>query len=602
MGVPQVDSAGPKVSSFWRLREYVRPHALPLVVSTVAALLATLSQLAVPLVTGRVIDGPVRHGDRGALLPLGVLAVVFGVAEVVLVFLRRWMLSNSSLVMEATMRADLYEHIQRLPVSFHDRWQSGQLLSRATTDLSRIRRFVGFGMVFLIVNGLTFITVSVVLLVIYWPLGLLVMALSSPLVWVSMHFEKQYKIQARRVQDQQGELATDVEESALGIRTIRSFGRRRMVFDRFDLKARDLHGMSMAKVRTLAILWMAVEMHPQLVLAVIVGVGALAVNAGSLTLGTLVAFVSLFLLLVWPIEAMGYLIANAQEALAAADRFYEVIDSPRTIRDASDARPLTGAEGWLTFERVGFTFPDAAGPVLRDIDLRIAPGETVALVGATGCGKTTMTALVPRLFDVTSGRILIDDRDIRTLPIANLRRLAATAFEDATLFSASVRENLTLGRPEATDDEVTEAIRIAQADFVYDLPWGLSTRIGEQGMTLSGGQRQRLALARAVVGRPRILVLDDPLSALDVHTESLVEEALRRVLAETTALVVAHRPSTVLLADRVAMLRDGTIEAIGTHQELLATIPAYRDILSQESDVDSGDDFGGEFDDLEVIR
>jgi ATP-binding cassette, subfamily B, bacterial len=567
------------------MRTYVRPHLRGLVVSAVAALAATLAGVAVPILTRDVIDGPIRHGDRSAVLPLGVLALVFGLAEAVLVYLRRWSMANSSLGLETDVRADLYAHLQRLPVSFHDRWQSGQLLSRATTDLSTIRRFIGFGIVFLVVNALTFCVVGGLLVAIYWPLGLLVLLSAIPLGWVSLRYERRYKRQARRVQDQQGELATRVEESAVGVRTIKAFGRRRLVFDSFDDGARDLHRYAMDKVHTLAVIWAVVEAHPQLVLSLIVLVGAAAVAHGTLTLGTLVAFVSLFLLLVWPIESMGYLLANAQESISAAERIFEVLDTPPVILDRPGATPLEAARGRLVFSGVGFTYPGSDRPVLHDVDLTVEPGETVALVGATGCGKTTLTALVPRLYDVTEGSITIDGRDVRDLPLANLRSLVSTAFEDATLFSASVRENLTLGRPQATDEEIAEALQVAQAQFVYELPWGLDTRIGEQGLTLSGGQRQRLALARAVIGRPRVLVLDDPLSALDVQTEGLVEEALRHVLAGTTALVVAHRPSTVLLADRVALLRGGTITAVGTHHELLETVPAYRDILSQESDL-----------------
>ena len=247
---------------------------------------------------------------------------------------------------------------------------------------------------------------------------------------------------------------------------------------------------------------------------------------------------------------------------------------------------MPAVAGRLRLEGVGFRYPGADRDVLHDVTLELAPGETVALVGATGSGKTTLTALVPRLYDVTAGRVLLDGTDVRDIPLAQLRQVVAIAFEDPTLFSVSARENLTFGRPDATDDEVREALHVAQAEFVYDLPWGLDTRLGEQGLTLSGGQRQRLALARAVLGRPRVLVLDDPLSALDVHTEALVEQALRRVLRGTTALVVAHRASTVLLADRVALLADGTLAAVGTHSELLATVPAYRDLLAQESDLE----------------
>jgi ATP-binding cassette subfamily B protein len=310
-----------------------------------------------------------------------------------------------------------------------------------------------------------------------------------------------------------------------------------------------------------------------------------AVAHQSLTLGQLVAFLTLYLQLIWPIVSLGWLLALTQEAASASRRIFEVLDVQPTILDPES--PVAAEAGTsLVFENVHFRFEDAESEVLRGVDLSIEAGETMALVGAVGCGKTTLTALVPRLYDVTGGRILLGGVDIRDLRLDQLRHSVTTAFEDATLFSASVRENLTLGRAGITEDDVTEAIEVAQAEFVYELPFGLETRIGEQGLSLSGGQRQRLALARAVLGRPRVLVLDDPLSALDVHTEAQVEAALRRVLASTTALVVAHRPSTVLLADRVALLQDGRITAVGTHSELLATVPAYRNLLSQSAELE----------------
>jgi ATP-binding cassette subfamily B protein len=567
------------------MRTFVRPYYGYLILMTVAALAATLAGIVVPLVTRQVIDGPIRHGDRSAVWPLGGLALLFGMAEAVLVFLRRWTMSTSALGLETDVRNVLYRHLQRLPVAFHDRWQSGQLLSRATSDLSQIRRFIGFGLVFMVVNSATFVVVAALLMAIYWPLAVLVVLLSVPLVWVMYRFERLYRVRSRSVQDQQGELTTLVEESAGGIRTVKAFGRSRTVYGRYDEQARRMRDLEMGKIQLLALIWAIIEAHPSLVLAAIVPIGAVAVVHGVLTIGTLVAFVSLFLLLLWPIASMGWLLAAAQEAGTAADRVYEVLDSEMTITDRPDAEPVGRCEGRLRLEGVGFTYPGADHPVLHDIDLDIAPGETVALVGATGSGKTTLVALVPRLYDVTAGRITLDGRDIRDLPVASLREVVGTAFEEPTLFSASVRENLTLGRPDATEAEITEALSIAQAEFVYDLPWGLDTRVGEQGLTLSGGQRQRLALARAVLGRPRLLVLDDPLSALDVHTEALVEEALRRVLAGTTGLVVAHRASTVLLADRVALLVDGTIGAVGTHHDLLETVPEYRDLLSQEAEL-----------------
>jgi ATP-binding cassette subfamily B protein len=306
---------------------------------------------------------------------------------------------------------------------------------------------------------------------------------------------------------------------------------------------------------------------------------------GAMTLGQLVAFLTLFLRLIWPIVSLGWLLAVTQEAASAARRIFEVLDTSPSIADPPRPEPRP-VEATVRFHDVRFRYPEASEDVLYGVNLEIRDGETMALVGATGSGKTTLTELVPRLYDVTGGAITIGGVDVRDLTLDDLRGLVAMAFEDATLFSASVAENLTLGRPGASDADIEEAIDVAQAGFVYDLPYGLETRIGEQGLSLSGGQRQRLALARAVLGRPRVLVLDDPLSALDVQTEAQVEEALRRVLRGTTALVVAHRPSTVLLADRVALLADGGIAAVGTHRELLETVPEYRDLLAQTSELE----------------
>jgi ATP-binding cassette, subfamily B, bacterial len=575
-----------RLSSLARLWPFARPYRGLVALTFAGALLADLAQLTVPLVARAVVDGPIARGDRGGLVPLLGLALVLGVAEAFLFFLRRWAMNVSSLQIERDLRNTLYQRLQRLPVAFHEGWSSGQLLSRATSDVSTIRRFVGFGAVFLVVNLVTCVVVGVLLVVVYWPLGVAVLVTSVPLVFVGLRWEARYNAQSRQVQDQAGDLATDVEEAVQGIRVVRSLGRSRLVFGRYDGKAVRLHDLQVTKVRTLALIWCAFEFHPQITLAVILVGGSLAVGSGALTVGGLVGFVTLFTVLLWPILSLGFLIAMAQEAASACDRVGELLDAPLTVTDSPGARPAAvRTPAQLRFEHVGFRFPGSGDPVLVDVDLDVAPGETVALVGATGSGKTTMTALVPRLLDVTGGRVTLDGHDVRDLPLSQLRTVVATAFEEATLFSMSVRENVALGRPGAGEEEVAEALRVAQAEFVHDLPWGLATRIGEQGLSLSGGQRQRLALARAVLGRPSVLVLDDPLSALDVHTEALVESALRDVLAQTTALVVAHRASTVLLADRVALLEHGRISAVGRHTDLLAEVPAYRELLSSESEL-----------------
>ncbi|MBA3249468.1 MAG: ABC transporter ATP-binding protein [Geodermatophilaceae bacterium] len=568
------------------MRSYLRPYIGQMTVMGIAALVTVGAELAIPLVSQRVIDGPLADGDSSGLWWLGGLALLLGVLEAVFGFVRRWVQSFCMLDMETAIRNDLYAHLQRLPVAYHDRAQTGQLVTRATSDITTIRRFLGFGLIFLVVNVTLFTVVTIYLLRLYWPLGLLVVLSAVPVAYFTLIFEREYIVASRRCQDLQGDVATVVEEAAVGIRIVKALGRRRTIGGRFLHESRQLRRASLVKVRILAKFWAILDLVPQVLLALVLLIGALAVAAGDLTLGSLVAFVSLVVLLAWPIEALGWILAIGQESATAADRLYEVFDTEPMIADRPGAHDLGAARGLLRFEGVGFRFPGADRDVLHGIDLTVEPGETVAIVGATGSGKTALTALVPRLYDVSSGRITLDGTDIRDVTLTSLRRAVATAFEDPTLFSASARENLTLGRLDATDAEIAEAISVAQADFVYDLPWGLATRIGEQGLSLSGGQRQRLALARAVLGRPSVLVLDDPLSALDIHTEGLVEEALRRVLAATTALVVAHRPSTVLLADRVALLEGGTITAVGTHHELLDRVPAYRQILSAESDSD----------------
>ncbi|MFC5829255.1 ABC transporter ATP-binding protein [Nonomuraea insulae] len=566
------------------MKSYLRPYVVRLVFIWLAALIGIAAAISLPLISEKVIDGPVAHGDSSGLLPLGLLAIGVGVVEALLIFLRRWAQVKPVLGLETRLRDELYEHLQRLPMGFHGDWQSGQLLSRATTDLSTIRRFLGFGMLFLVMNILQLITVTVLLTNKYWPLGLLVLASAVPIVWTSLRFEKRYIKISRQVQDEQGDLATLVEESAIGIRTIKAFGRRHHVYDRFDDAALKVYGTSMNKVRLSARFFSFLEIIPNITLALVLLLGALAVGSGGLTLGALVAFTTLMLQLVWPIASLGYILAMAQEAMTSADRLMEVMDTVPAIEGG--AGTIDQPRGHLRFEGVGFRFTDSEEPVLHDVWLDVSPGETVAIVGATGAGKTTMTALVPRLIDPTSGRVTIDGHDVRDLDLKTLRSVVATAFEEPTLFSMSVRENLTLGRLDATEEELAEAVQTAQAMFVYDLPWGLDTRIGEQGLSLSGGQRQRLALARAVLSTPRILVLDDTLSALDVETEALVEEALRHVLREATGIVVAHRASTVLLADKVALLRGGTITHVGLHHELLAQVPEYRELLAQDADFD----------------
>lgn len=542
----------------------------------------TGAALAIPRVIQFAIDGPIASGDVRGLWLLGGAAAFLGAADGFLTWLRRYIQSKVALSLEADIRSSLYSHMQRLHPGFHDRWNSGQLLARATSDLSSIRRFMTWGLIFGVTSVLTYLVVSVQLLFLHWQLGLLVSLAAVPLFIVARRFARDYTAASRAVQDQQGEVADQAEQAAAGIRAVKSFGRAPYLKRQFGEQAVHLHDLSVTRMNIAARSVSLFTLIPNLTLAAVLVAGATVVANGQLTVGALVAFVTLQLMLVWPVEALGWIIANGNEAMTAADRIRQVFDTDPDIVDTPDARPIARSEvhGHVRFENVSFGY-DAT--MLHSVDLDVKPGETLAVAGATGSGKTTLVSLIPRLYDVDGGRITVDGVDVRDVTLDSLRTVVTTAFEDPTLFSMSVRENLTLGRPDADDADVAEALHVAQAEFVHDLPHGLDTRVGEQGLSLSGGQRQRLALARAVLVKPAVLVLDDPLSALDVHTEELVEKALASVLRGTTALLVVHRPSTVALADRVALLADGTIAAVGTHAQLLESTPAYAEVLSAES-------------------
>jgi ATP-binding cassette subfamily B protein len=590
---PASDRPRSAVRSLLRLWPYVKPVSRRLFGSAGVAVVASCLSLLIPLVLKWIVDGPVADHEPSGVWLGGGLVLLLGVLEAGLFGIRRWLVARPMAGLEARMRGELYRRLQRLPVAFHDRWGSGQLLSRGTNDLQIIRMFLTFPLVFLAVNGATILVGFGILLSQRWSLGLVLLAPVVPLVILCSYFESRYALASRRAQDQIGDLTTLVEESVLGIRIIKAFGRHRSQARAFAEQSRELRGSELRKARLLSDLWMLILGLPDVALGAALVIGSVQVADGELSVGTLVAFLSTALALRWPVESLGWLLSISNEAATSADRFFEVMDAAVPPDDGS-AEPPPPGDG-IRFSGVRFRYPDApdgSADLLTGIDLHVRTGETVALVGTTGSGKTSLTALIPRLYEVTGGRVTLDGVDTATLSRSALRTMVATAFEEPTLFSASVRENVLMGADGAGEAELLRALEIAQCGFVHSLPQGVDTQVGEQGLSLSGGQRQRLALARAVVGRPRFLVLDDPLSALDVHTEALVEAALRQVLATTTALVVAHRPSTVQLADRVALLSDGRITAVGTHHELLGSSPEYRYLMSGV-DVPAGLPAGG---------
>jgi ATP-binding cassette subfamily B protein len=571
------------VATLLRIFPYAK-KALPRIsLGIIAALAAHGFALAIPQVLSQLINDLDSVGTLDALYFSIALVLIMGILEAVMVLLRRWLVLTPGTYVESGLRSTLYAKLQDLPVSFHDRWPSGQLLSRATQDLSLIRRWLSFGVVLLVANAITIIAGLVILFTFHWLLGLIFFVISVP-IWIQGYrFEAKYGTIARLSQDQAGDLATSVEESVHGIRVLKAFGRGDHAASKFAKEAKDLRSTELKKAGLIANIWVYLLLIPESAIALSMLVGVFLVADGSLTVGGLVAFFATATVLRWPTESIGFLLSMTLDAKTAVQRFFEVIDEPVGIEDPANPKTIRDPKGKLEFKDVHFRYPDSPATqqdIVNGVNLVLEPGESVALIGITGCGKTTLTALTSRLYDVTSGVIEIDGVDIRDLARVELRSHVAMAFEDATLFSTSVRDNILLGREQSTEEELREAISVAQAQFVYDLPEGLETKIGEEGLSLSGGQRQRLALARAVAAKPAILVLDDPLSALDVATEALVEEALRNVLKNTTALIVAHRPSTVQLADKVALMQDGKVVAVGKHSDLLASNEHYRYVIS----------------------
>lgn len=578
--------ASPSISS---LIKTVAPHTKGqlawLVAATVVAVIGAVAALLMPQVLRVLVDGPIADGDRSALLPVTLVVLGLGIFEALMVLARRLFTVNSSTRIEFNARMALFRRLVDLSTSFHDRWPSGQLLTRITQDLNLTRRWIAFGVIQLIVSAAMLLTGVVLMATVNSILALIYFLSVGPLIWLTMRFERVYLKLSRQAQDKSGDVATVVEESVKGIRIIKAFGRGPEALEWLGTEAGELRDLEVKRGQTEANLMRSLVLIPNLTIGACLLISAWFASLGWVSLGGVVAFFATVTMLRVPIQAIGFLLAFSLEALSAIARYKEVIEEPVTIDDPDDPVALasTTAGARLTFDEVTFRFSDQGPeepPVFDHLNLEVAPGERLALVGLTGSGKSTLLLLAARLHDVTGGSVQIDGVDVRDLTRVQLREQMAVTFEDPTLFSASIRDNVALGAPELADAQVAAALDVASADFVERLPNGTETVIGEEGQSLSGGQRQRLALARAVAMSPRLMLLDDPLSALDVHTEQTVTHALDEVLGDTTALIVAHRPSTVALADRVALLDHGRIVETGTHSELLATSERYRYVIS----------------------
>jgi ATP-binding cassette subfamily B protein len=564
--------------TFARLLGFLRPYRTSLIVSTLLAIAAQVAAILVIVVTGRVIDEIEGSPDLTTLLEFAGLIVLLGLARGALTYGRRIISGRQALGVEYDLRDELYSHFLRLSFGFYDRSQTGQLMSRATVDLQAVRFFLGYGLIFFAQHVITIVAVTVVLFFYSWELALLALAITPVIVLVAFHYSRVSHPVLRDVQQTLADVAIVSEESITGVHVVKSFAQEERRAERFSRAADTVFAKTLAANRQRAFYVPLLTFLPFISQALVLLVGGRMVISGSLSLGAFSAFYLLLAMLVMPLRMLGMWIGQAQRAVAAGERIFEILDEPEEVADDPAATALPDGVGEVVFEDVSFGY-DPARPVLEDVDLRIAAGRTVALIGPTGSGKTTLASLVPRFYDTTRGRILIDGVDVRSLVRRSLRSEIGVISQDPFLFSASIRDNIALGMPDAPHQAVEAAARAAQAhDFILELPYGYDTIVGERGITLSGGQRQRIAIARALLIDPRILILDDATASVDATTESKIRAGLREVMRGRTTIIIAHRLSTIALADEIVVLDHGRVAARGTQSELLETSPVFQEI------------------------
>jgi ABC-type multidrug transport system fused ATPase/permease subunit len=564
--------------TFFRLLGFLKPYKLSLVVSTVFAIGYQGSQIALIWVTKNVIDDALAPRDKQKLWSYVAAIVALGLFRAILMYGRRMISGRQALAVEMDLRNGLYAHLVRLSFGFYDRHQTGQLMSRATVDLQGVRFFLGYGLIFFFQNALTIVFVTVVLLIFQWKLALIALAITPVLVALAYRYSHVSHPTLREVQQKLADVATVAEENIVGVHVVKSFAQEPKENDKFRARSEAVFRQTIKANRQRALYVPLISWIPLVAQAAVLLIGARMVNSGELTVGGFVAFNLYLGLLVTPLRSLGMWIGQAQRATASGERIFQVIDEPEEVNDRPNASDLPAGGGHIRFENVSFEYL-LGRPVLENVDLDVPAGRTIALIGHTGAGKTTLTSLVPRFYDVSAGRVTVDGVDVRDVTLRSLRRQVGVIAQDTFLFSATVRENITFGAPDLSDHEVEHVARLAQAhEFIERLPGGYDAVIGERGITLSGGQRQRLAIARAIAVDPRILILDDATASVDASTEARIRLGLREAMEGRTTLIIAHRLSTISLADEIVVVDGGRIAARGTHDDLLETSGVYRDI------------------------
>ena len=564
---------------FRRLLGFLRPYRRGVILSLLLAGAAMGVSVLIPYLVGRTVDDIDKGGVN--LWPLAIAVLVAGVLRLVFSVARRTVAGTVSLGVEYDLRNRMYQHLQSLELAFFDGQQTGQLMSRATVDLQSVRFFLGYGLIFLVQSAITIVIAAAVMIALDPRLAAVALAPTPFVVWIAFRYGKLNRPATQEVQQRIAELTAEAEENIGGVRVVKAFAQEPRQLSRFSGAVARVFEQSMISTRLRAFYSPFIGFLPQLGLAALLLVGGRQAINGTITTGEFIAFYGYVLMLTGPMRGLGMALGMAQRAVASGARVFELLDREPRLVAAPDAKPLPPGGGRVELRNVSFSY-DGTEPVLRGVDLDVEPGRTVAIVGPTGSGKTTLVMLIPRLYDVDEGAILVDGVDVRDIDPASLRHEVAVVSDDAFLFSASLGENIAYARPDASDQQIIDAAeRAGLAELLEELPEGLNTMVGERGLTLSGGQRQRVAIARALIAEPRILILDDATSSVDATTENRIKSALGEVMTGRTTFVIAHRLSTIALADEVVVLEAGEIVARGTHAELLNTSPLYREIAEK---------------------
>jgi ABC-type multidrug transport system fused ATPase/permease subunit len=567
------------MQTFWRLLGFLRPYRGGVLVSFLLAAAAMGTGVLIPYLVGRTID-EIRSGTVD-LWPLAIAVAAAGLLRLAFSVSRRLVAGRVSLGVEYDLRNRMYEHLHSLELGFFDSQQTGQLMSRATVDLQSVRFFLGYGLIFILQSALTILIAAGVMFAVEPALAAVALAPMPFVIWVSFRYGRRNRPAQQEVQQRIAELTAEAEENIGGVRVVKAFAQEERQLRRFRHAVKRVFDQSMVSTRLRAFYSPFIGFLPQLGLAAVLFVGGRQAIRGEISIGNFVAFYGYVLLLTSPMRMLGIALGMAQRAVASGMRVFELLDRQPRLTAPSGAPSLPPGDGHVELRDVCFEY-EGTEPVLRGVDLDVEAGRTVALVGPTGSGKTTLVMLIPRLYDVTRGAVLVDGVDVRSVDPASLRREVAVVSDDAFLFSASLRDNIAYARPDAGVDEVVVAAeRAGLGTLIDDLPDGLDTLVGERGLTLSGGQRQRVAIARALLAEPRILILDDATSSVDATTESQIKAALAEVMEGRTTFVIAHRLSTIALADEVVVIEDGRVAARGTHEELLDDSELYREIAEK---------------------